>query len=161
MPQFDPSTFLSQVFWLLVCFSILICAFVFVFVPRMNALLENRSNKVHHDLERAKMLNEQIEGLLKARTERIRFAEEKAEAIIRATLLEMEDKKNRQFEKVEDDFSKAIQNMKDSVEKQREDFNASLKPLVADCVEQLLPKLLGGSKAPSSKAKVKKKAINV
>ncbi len=160
MPQFDPSTFLSQIFWLLVCFSILICAFVFIFVPRMNALLENRSNKVHHDLERAKTLNEQIAGLLKARTERIQFAEEKAEAIIRATLLEMEDKKNRQFEKVEAELNSAIQNMKNSMEQQREDFSVSLKPLVADCVQQLLPKLLGQQEAPSSKAKVKKKTIN-
>ncbi|MBY0462506.1 MAG: hypothetical protein K2Q34_04930 [Alphaproteobacteria bacterium] len=159
MPQFDPSTFLSQFFWLLVCFSILICAFVFVFVPRMNALLENRSKKIHQDLERAKALNGQIEGLLRAREDRIKFAEEKADAIIRATLLEMEDKKNRQFKKVETELSSALQNMKDSIEQQRKDFNTSLKPLVTECVKQLLPKLLGEPEESASKAK--KKTTNV
>ncbi|MBY0281143.1 MAG: hypothetical protein K2W94_03190 [Alphaproteobacteria bacterium] len=158
MPQFDPSTFLSQFFWLLVCFSILVCAFVFVFVPRMNELLDNRSKKIHHDLERAKALNMQIEELLKARNERIKFAEEKADAIIRATLLEMEDKKNRQFKKVETELSTALQNMKDSIEQQRKDFNTSLKPLVTECVKQLLPKLLG--KPEDSVSKSKKKTTN-
>ena len=106
------------------------------------------------------MLNEQIEGLLRAREERIQFAEEKAQAIIRTTLLEMNDKKNRQFKKVEAELSNALQNMKDSMDKQREDFHTSLKPLVTQCVEQLLPKLLGGPETSSSKAKMKKKASN-
>lgn len=158
MPQFDPSTFLSQFFWLLVCFSILICAFVFVFVPRMNALLENRSKKVHQDLERAKVLNEQIEGLLRARNERIQFAEEKAETIIRATLVEMENKKKRQFQKIETELSHSLQNIKESMDQQKQDFQTSLKPLVAECVAQLLPKLLGEPETASSKTK--KKTIN-
>lgn len=100
----------------------------------------------------------QIEELLKARNERIKFAEEKADAIIRATLLEMEDKKNRQFKKVETELSTALQNMKDSIEQQRKDFNTSLKPLVTECVKQLLPKLLG--KPEDSVSKSKKKTTN-
>lgn len=162
MPQFDPSTFLSQVFWLLVCFSILVGVFVFVFVPRMNALLEIRSKKIHQDLERAKALNEQIEGLLKAREDRIQFVEEKADAIIRATLVEMADKKKRQFEQAEAELASSLQSMKDSIEQERQDFHASLKPLVADCVHQLLPKLLGNEEMTSTKSKVKtkKKAVN-
>lgn len=158
MPQFDTSTFLSQFFWLVICLSILICAFVFVFVPRMNALLENRSRKVHHDLERAKALNQQIEELLKTREERIQFAEEKAQAIIRTTLLEMEDKKTRQFEKIESELNSTLESIKSSMEQQRQNFESSLKPLVVECVKQLLPKLLG--QQDSSSAKRNKKDIN-
>lgn len=158
MPQFDPSTFLSQVFWLLICFSILVGAFVFIFVPRMNALLEARSKKIHQDLEKANTLNEQIEGLLKAREERIQFAEEKADAIIRATLAEMDSKKKRQFQKIEAELANSLQSIKDSMEQERQEFHSSLKPLVADCVKQLLPKLLGDGEVHSIKSKTKKKA---
>ena len=160
MPQFDPSTFLSQVFWLLICFSILTGAFVFIFVPRMNALLEARSKKIHQDLEKTNVLNKQIEGLLKTREERIQFAEEKADAIIRTTLREMDEKKKRQFQKVETELANSLQTIKDSMEQERQEFHTSLKPLVADCVKQLLPKLLGDGEASTIKSKTKKKTTN-
>ncbi len=143
MPQFDPSTFTSQIFWLLVSFGIIIGAFVFLFVPRINTLLENRAKKVRQDLERAQALNHQIDELLKARNDRIRVAEEKAEAIIQATLEEMEDKKTKQYQIIDAEIAQTIQSLQESIERQKQTLQASLKPLVNECVQLILPKLIG------------------
>ena len=156
MPQFDPSTFSSQLFWLLICFGILIGAFVFIFVPRINNLLEDRSKKVRHDLERTNQVNDQIRDLLKSRQERLSLAEKRAEDIIQKTLDDMEKKKTQQIQKAEAKLNATIQAMKTSIEEERRSFEASLKPLVIDCARQLLPKFLGDLESAPLKAKQKK-----
>ncbi len=143
MPQFDPSTFTSQIFWLLVSFGIVIGAFVFLFVPRINTMLENRSKKIRHDLDRAQSLNHKIDELLKAREERIRNAEKKSAAIVQATLEEMEDKKEKQYKIVDAEIAQMIQSLQESIERQKLTLQALLKPLVNECVQQILPKLVG------------------
>lgn len=157
MPQFDPSTFSSQIFWLLISLGIVIGAFVFIFVPRINAILENRSKKVRQDMERAHALNQQIEGLLKAREERIRAAEEKADAIIQGTLEEMEDKKTRQYEIVDAEIATTIKDLHESIERQKQALQASLKPLVHECMQQVLPKLIGDYQETQSPEKATRK----
>src|SRR5579863_2908833 len=42
MPQFDPSHYASQVFWLLICFSVVLGYTFFYSLPRLRRLLEER-----------------------------------------------------------------------------------------------------------------------
>ena len=61
MPQFDTSTFVSQIFWLVVSFAVV---FVFVWrivLPRIAATLENRQRKIGDDLARAGELADQAD----------------------------------------------------------------------------------------------------
>ena len=66
MPQFEPSSFASQIFWLVVCF-----AFVFVFawrlyLPRIAATIDNRHQRVDSDIARAEELAAEAEEVLAA-----------------------------------------------------------------------------------------------
>ncbi len=66
MPQFDTSTFASQIFWLVVCFAIV---FVFawrIVLPRITGTLENRQRKIEDDLARATELAEQADEVMAA-----------------------------------------------------------------------------------------------
>lgn len=56
MPQFDPSTFVSQVFWLVVTFAILFILMWKVALPRVSETLDNREQKIAADLEKAEEL---------------------------------------------------------------------------------------------------------
>ncbi|MBT7451768.1 MAG: F0F1 ATP synthase subunit B', partial [Rhodospirillaceae bacterium] len=42
MPQFDPSTFSSQLFWLLICFVVLYWVISKFAIPRIGDILEQR-----------------------------------------------------------------------------------------------------------------------
>ena len=64
MPQFDPSTFASQLFWLLITFSILYLIVWKFIIPRINYILEMRENVVVNDLERAKEIKTEAEKIL-------------------------------------------------------------------------------------------------
>jgi len=64
MPQFDPSTFASQLFWLAITFSILYLIVWKFIIPKINYILEMRENVVVNDLERAKELKIEAEKIL-------------------------------------------------------------------------------------------------
>ena len=77
LPQFDPSTYPSQIFWLVVCFVILYVYFSSRVLPDLSGILENRRNQITGDLETAERLKNEAEaaqhayetGLEKARLE--------------------------------------------------------------------------------------------
>lgn len=56
MPQFDPSTFPAQIFWLGVMFIALYFVMVNHAIPRISEVLEDRQRRIDSDLERAQQL---------------------------------------------------------------------------------------------------------
>lgn len=65
MPQFDSTTFVSQVFWLLISWGILFIYLWKFLIPRMNAKLAEREGNVKKILAEAQQLNEQAEKMAK------------------------------------------------------------------------------------------------
>ncbi len=78
MPQFDTSTFASQIFWLVVCFTVVFAFAWRIVLPRIAATLENRQRKISDDLARAGELADQSDELLAAYEARL--AEARANA---------------------------------------------------------------------------------
>ncbi len=56
LPQFDPSTYPSQIFWLAVTFVVLYVFFSSRILPDISSVLENRRNHITSDLETAEKL---------------------------------------------------------------------------------------------------------
>jgi F-type H+-transporting ATPase subunit b len=53
MPQFDPSTFTPQLFWLVVCFGFLYWLMVNKLLPRIEEVLEDRQSFIDDNLAKA------------------------------------------------------------------------------------------------------------
>ena len=70
MAQFDSSTFLSQLFWLFVSFSLLFSFIYFIAVPKINAMLNNRSKIINDNLQAAEKLSQEANEI-KLLTEQI------------------------------------------------------------------------------------------
>jgi F-type H+-transporting ATPase subunit b len=64
LPQMDPSTFPSQLFWLVVTFGLLFLVLWRVTLPRIAGVIGDRRNRIEGDLETAeKMRNDASEAL--------------------------------------------------------------------------------------------------
>ena len=63
MPQFDLTTYSSQIFWLGICFAILYTCVSKIILPRITNIIKERSNSIDGDNAIAKDLNEKIESL--------------------------------------------------------------------------------------------------
>ena len=64
MPQFDPSTFASQIFWLFISFSVLYWIVSHFAIPRFRNILEQRASGIQDDLDRAESLRAEAEHTL-------------------------------------------------------------------------------------------------
>lgn len=65
MPQFDVSTFSSQLFWLCISWGILFLYLWKVIVPRMNAKLDARDHKIQQLITEAHALDSRADQLIK------------------------------------------------------------------------------------------------
>ncbi len=83
MPQLDPSTYLTQLFWLVVTFGILYLLMWRVALPRIADLLQARQERIDDDLERAERLRNDAAQALEAYDKAIAAGRENAQAVLR------------------------------------------------------------------------------
>ena len=66
MPQFDTTTFASQIFWLVVSFTIVFLFIWRIALPRISDTLENRQRRISDDLAKAGELADQTDEVMAA-----------------------------------------------------------------------------------------------
>ncbi|MGH6932133.1 MAG: hypothetical protein ACREEE_06830 [Dongiaceae bacterium] len=89
MPQLDPASFASQVFWLAVSFILLYQLMKRLALPRVAEVLEQRAQRIQSDLDRAERLKAEADEALAAYQKTIASARAKAQAEIRAATAAM------------------------------------------------------------------------
>lgn len=63
LPQFDPTWFASQVFWLVISFAVLYMIFAKKTLPEISSVIENRKNHIDSDLETAEKLTSEADAV--------------------------------------------------------------------------------------------------
>jgi len=87
MPQLDPSTYTSQVFWLVITFVILYVVMSRVALPRVREVLETRATRLQGDLDEAQRLRTESEKAIAAYEAALAQARAKAQANVGETRL--------------------------------------------------------------------------
>ena len=82
MPQLNPEFWTSQIFWLILVFSILYLVIWKVFLPKITYSIENRKSRVVNDLDEAQKLKENSEKKLKEYNQIIENSKKEAKKII-------------------------------------------------------------------------------
>ena len=83
MPQLDPSTFPTQIVWLVICFIVLYLLMWKVALPRIAEVLEARQSRIDDDLDRATALKEEAAQALAAYEASLAEAHARAQAELR------------------------------------------------------------------------------
>ncbi len=149
MPQFDPSTFVSQVFWLVVTFAILFILMWKVALPRVSETLDNREQKIAADLEKAEELKV---GAEKAQVELDKaLADARAEAHVviakaNAAIAKDQDKKIATFSA---DLENKTSEAEARIEDARKAALASVTEVATEVTQAAVEKL--GGKAADDK----------
>ena len=66
MPQFDPTYFASQLFWLYACFIVLFILLSVFAMPKIGAVLEERQKRIDGNLDKAGQLKHEAEAAIAA-----------------------------------------------------------------------------------------------
>jgi len=96
MPQLDPSTFGSQLFWLAVSFVTLYVVLSVLVLPRIGATMAKRSEQLDGDLAEAEALRAKAEAALEAYEEALAQARTKALVVAQTMRAEVQAETARQ-----------------------------------------------------------------
>lgn len=130
MPQFEISTFSSQLFWFFICWGILFIYLWKFLVPKMSTKLSDRERKIKSILEQASNFEHQSTAmLLKYENELTTFKQEQ-----KARLLQVFEFIHKNKEDLEVCLKKDLDS---AVEQLEENLKASQKELLKDAPDHL------------------------
>ena len=96
MPQLDPSTFGTQLFWLGICFVALYGVMALIVLPRISSTLQARAAQLDDDLAEAEALREKAEMALAAYEEALAEARSRALTLAQDMRAEVQAETDRQ-----------------------------------------------------------------
>jgi len=85
MPQFDPTFFAPQLFWLLVMFVVLYVLMSVLAMPKIGAVLEERQRKIDDNLDKAAQLKAEADIAIAAYEKALAESRAQAQQILRTS----------------------------------------------------------------------------
>ena len=126
MPQLNPEFWASQIFWLILIFSILYIITWKVFLPKITDGIENRKSRIVNDLSDAEKLKESAEKKLEEYNKIIEDIKKEAKKILN-------DNKKR----IESDIKNKKQKFDKEIEKELIDIEKEIKNLKKDSINNI------------------------
>ena len=123
MPQFNAKSFNSQLFWLIITFTLLYITITYFILPRIRENIRLRKNKIANDIERAETIKAEIESMISQSNIKLEEAKNQAQKIIKASLL----KSNKEYDNQIDAVKKQITNIQLESEKEIEEYKKHLE----------------------------------
>ena len=141
MPQFDVTTFPTQIFWLLIFFTILMIYTIRVSVPRMRDLLDERWQKTDGYKLSAERSRKETHNLEQKRLEVINVARENASNLtnieLEKVILSQEKQKNDIHADVKVQLENHEKQMRSELSKIREDMDVHILETATEIVNRI------------------------
>ncbi|MBE8191485.1 MAG: F0F1 ATP synthase subunit B' [Alphaproteobacteria bacterium] len=150
MPQLDPNTFGSQLFWLALTFIALYVAMSFIALPRIGRTLQSRRTTIEGDIESAQKLQKQSEAALKAHEEALAQARVAALTLAEEVRKSMREKSDAQKAEVEAKLARAAQDAEMRLQTARGEALSHVQEAAIEIVPDVLGAL--GVKVPEASA---------
>jgi F-type H+-transporting ATPase subunit b len=143
MPQFDPSTFLPQLFWLVVSFGVLFMIMWRYALPRLSGILEARQERIDSDLEKAASIKREADLVLAEYEKALAQARDEATAAIRQASEEMSAESATRHEAFGQELAEQTRAAEDRIAAARDEALANIKTVAAETARAATAKLIG------------------
>ena len=121
MPQLNPEFWLSQIFWLIIIFSILYLIIWKVFLPNITYSIDNKKSKIYAALNDAKKLNDRAKNQLEEYKLIIDNAKKEARKIIDESKKNLDEDIRNKKQKFNNEIEKELK----TIEKEINDLKKS------------------------------------
>lgn len=143
MPQFDPSSFASQLLWLGVCIVALYFVLTRMAIPRLAEVLEQRQNMIDDDLEQAEKLKAETESAIASYEAALAEARAKAHAEIKAVTEAAAKEAEARNAEVNARLAAQIKDGEARIAKARDDAMANVREVAAAAAGDMVSRLAG------------------
>ena len=142
MPQLNPDSFSSQIFWLIIFFFTLFIVIHFLFIPKLKKVRISRETKIDNYLSETKKINQEIEKII----EDIEFNLKKTRNVLddEIKLVLAENKKNyeEKARAIEDDYEKKKKELNEKLLDSRNDLVKKVPEICVSLSDQLFEKIM-------------------
>ncbi len=152
LPQFDPTWFPSQLFWLAIAFGVMYLFFSRKTLPEISSVIDNRRNHIQSDLELADKLTKEAESVQEAYEGSLQSAREEASQVIVKTEESMKEKAAQSFESFRKKSESDIQATETRLEKAKTEALSDMTDIAAQVTSQAVEKITG-QKTDEARAK--------
>ncbi|MGI9435498.1 MAG: hypothetical protein ACR2Q4_11835 [Geminicoccaceae bacterium] len=143
MPQLDVSTFVSQVFWLIVCFGALYYLLSRKALPRVAETLEARADRVRADLDEAQRLRKDAEEAMASFDAVMAEAQGRAQSRIAETQAKLQTEAAEKQGKLEAKLAKQVADAEARIAKAKADALKELDDAALTTAQSAAERLAG------------------
>ncbi len=145
MPQFDPSTFASQIFWLALVFAVLFWLIRKHAIPRVEAALDARAARIQGDLDRAAKLQQDAAAAAAAHEAAIAKARDEARDVLREAQAATQADLDARQAALADEIAKQTEAAEGRIKAARDEAMSSVREIAVDAAQAVADRFAGGT----------------
>lgn len=150
MPQFEPSTFASQIFWLVVSFGLLYLLMSKIALPRIADILEVRQDRIAADLDRAEALRREAEEARAAYELALSDARSEAQKLLENAAEQAQAEAQRQLDALDERLAAKVREAEAGIAAAKTAAMADMASLATETAEAATAKLAGAPVDPAT-----------
>lgn len=143
MPQLDPTSYASQIFWLVIFFALLYWLLAKRGIPRVADILESRQDRIAADLERAQSLRREAEEAMAEHERRVADAQAEARTHLDSVVDRIRSENARQEAELDASLQKQLQEADERITKARDEALRALEDVARDASREAVGRLIG------------------
>ena len=143
MPQLNPESFSSQIFWLTLLFVILFLINHYYFLPQIKKIRKRRDEKIQSYLDEAKKLNDSFNSLVEKMNKEFDEAKIEQNTLIKKTFEENKKIFDKKILEINNDFEEKKSKLNSNIEKNKELISKELPKLCVNLSDNLYERIMG------------------
>lgn len=152
LPQFDPATFPTQIFWLAVTFIVMYAIFSSRILPDISGILESRRIHIDNDLETADRLRKEADDVQETYEAQLGGARAEAKRMVNDIHSSMKAKAESQLQTLRDKAEKDMHTLEVRLQAARSEAMEQMSSIAAEAASEAAAKIMG---APADLAQAK------
>lgn len=141
MPQLDFTTYSSQIFWFILCFSILYLSTQFIILPRIRSILSKRHDLIENDKNLAEEINQQIDLINNEGQENLQKANQEYLQKIEEITKKSHQERDKSMAELKHKIELKVKESRDEIKKFVDDSKASNTKIIQDLVQIIKNKI--------------------
>jgi len=142
-PPFDPATFGSQLFWLVILFGLLYIVMSRVALPKVGSIIEARDKKIAGDLAEAARMKEASDAAVAAHEQALAEARQNAHAIAQKARDAAKAEAAADRTRIEAELNKKLGASEAEIARVKTQALAGVDAIARDAVEAIVESLVG------------------
>ncbi len=142
MPQFDFTTYLSQIFWFGICFATLFLSAHFLILPRIRQIIEKRSQLIETDQNLASEISIKTDEINKEAEENLRQANLQYQNKIAEILKENQRIRDIKITELKENLEKKISKSREEIKEFIENSKTTNTKIINSTIEIIKNKII-------------------